>query len=316
MTRIRLLSFAPAAFAGALAVAVGGLVADPLGAIRGAGEFSLRRSGARVELFRGPSGERLRVWVAGPPGESVPVVLLHGLGAAGDYWARAARSLVRSGRTVIIPDAPGSGESEPPRDGEWGLGRRVEAVRTLAGALGLRRFDLVGHSLGGWTAARFAIDEPHQVHRLVLVDPGGFSSPLGDDERAFRRNLVPTDRAGGIRLLDLLFFRKPFPVAGFVADAVARNYSSSTVASTVAGFRASDALLGRESELPVGTVLIWGERETLFPVVDAFALLSRLRQGRLLVITGVGHDGPLEAPEAFEEALAAALEGRALRNER
>lgn len=295
---------------------LGTLVADPLGAIRWAGEVSLRGSGAREETFRGPSGEALHTWVAGPLSGPPPVVLLHGLGAASDYWSAVARALVRSGRTVVIPDAPGSGKSEGPGAIGWGMTGRVAAVRSLVEALGLSSFDLVGHSLGGWTAARYAMEEPRKVRRLVLVDSGGFSVPPGDDDSAFRRRLVPMSREEGRDLLGLLFFRAPFPRAGFVADAIARNYSSLPVASTVEAVTRADRLVGRERELPDGTVLIWGACETLFPLEDARRAASLLPNGRLLVITGVGHDGPLEAPGPFTEALFAALEGRPLKTSR
>lgn len=292
---------------------LGTLVADPLGAIHWAGEISLRSSGAREETFRGPSGEALHTWVAGPLSGAPPVVLLHGLGAAADYWCAVTRVLLRSGRTVVIPDAPGSGKSEDPGAIGWGLTGRVAAVRSLVEALGLSSFDLVGHSLGGWTAARYALEEPWKVRRLVLVDSGGFSFSPGNDDSAFRRRLVPRSREEGRDLLDLLFFRAPFPRTGFVADAFARNYSSPPVASTVAAVTRADGLVGRERELPEGTVLIWGARETLFPLEDGRRVASQLPNGRLLVITGVGHDSPLEAPGPFTEALLAALEGRPLK---
>ena len=288
---------------------LGALAADPLGAVRWAGAFSLRRSGAHPELFLGPSGETLHAWVAGPL-SSPPVVLLHGLGASSEYWSGTVRALVDAGRTVVVPDAAGSGASGVPGRTGWGLPGRIAAVRSLVGALGLSSFDLVGHSLGGWTAARYALEEPRRIRRLVLVDPGGFSLPPGDDDAAFRQRLVPHSREAGRDLLGLLFAMPPFPRAGFVVDALARNYGSPAVESSVEALNRSDGLLGREAELPEGTVLIWGERETLFPLEDGRGALSRMRNGRLLVVTGVGHDGPIEAPGPFNEALSAALEGR------
>jgi 4,5:9,10-diseco-3-hydroxy-5,9,17-trioxoandrosta-1(10),2-diene-4-oate hydrolase len=297
-------------------LALGSLVADPLGAVRWAGRVSLRESGAREEVFRGPSGETLHTWVAGPLSGDPPVVLLHGLGASSDYWSGVVRALARSGRTVVIPDSPGSGQSDAPGVAGWGVSGRIAALRSLTEALGLTTFDLVGHSLGGWTAARYAIEEPRRVRRLVLVDPGGFSFPPGNDEAAFRRQLVPRNREEGRRLLGLLFFRAPFPAAGFVVDALARNYAAPPVASTVASITREDGLVGRERELPDGTVLIWGARETLFPLEDGRRTAALLPNGRLLVVTGVGHDGPLEAPGPFTEALLASLEGRPLKTPR
>ena len=295
------------------ALAFGALAVDPLGAFRAFQLATLRRAGAHEEFFAGSDGRRLHAWVVGPLSAEVPVVLLHGLGASSDYWTGTARWLVRQGRTVILPDAPGSGESEAPRLASgWGLPARVSAVRSLVSALGLSRVDLVGHSLGGWTAGAYALAEPLHVRRLVLVDAGGFFLPPGRSDDELRDELVPATRSGGRRLMDLLFFRRPFPVPGVVADALASNYRLPNVKATVEALGREDQLVGRESELPEGTVLVWGERETLFPVDGARAVLPLLRKGRLLVVRGVGHDGPLEDPGAFREALAAALEGRAL----
>ena len=118
---------------------------------------------------------------------------------------------------------------------------------------------------------------------------------------------APRDRAGARQLVDLLFFRKPFPAIGAVVDALARNYLSPNVQTTLEVAGRPDLLLGREGELPEGTILIWGAEETLLPLPDARAAVGRIRGGRLLVVTGVGHDTPLEAPGAFHDALVRAL---------
>ncbi len=56
-------------------------------------------------------------------------------------------------------------------------------------------------------------------------------------------------------------------------------------------------------------MLIWGGEEPFLPLGDARAALGKIRGGRLLVVKGVGHDAPLEAPAAFQEALLEALGG-------
>ncbi len=291
-----------------LSTGFGAFIADPFGAIRAVQQARLRSAGARVETFRGPYGSRLSVYELGPLSAERPVVMLHGLGADATYFTGAALALARRGRTVLLPDAPGSGGSEPPRDERgWGLPARVAALDSLVSALGLTRIDLVGHSLGGWTAGAYAIAFPHRVGRLVLVDPGGFSPVAPDEVGPLRQRLAPTERAGGRVLMDLLFFRKPFPAVGFVVDAFARHYGGPTVRPTVEALTEEDGLLDREARLPAGTAFIWGEREALFPLADGRRAASRVLGGRLFVITGVGHDGPLEAPDVFDEALARAL---------
>jgi pimeloyl-ACP methyl ester carboxylesterase len=269
-------------------------------------EQRLSLAGARRETFAADDGMTLSVFVLGPLSAERPVVLLHGLGADATYWAGTARFLARRGRTVILPDAPGSGRSDPPRDAAgYGMAGRVAAVDSLARALALDKFDFVGHSLGGWTAAWYALKFPWRTSRLVLVDAAGLSAP--EDVEGERARVLPTDRAGARRVFDLLFFRKPAPASGFILDAFGRNYGSGTAALTVARLTEADALAPRLGDLPPGTTLIWGARETLFPIAIGRAAAAGMRGARLVVLDGAGHDGPLETPGEFRDALLSAL---------
>lgn len=308
--RHSLLPFGLAAIAFLFFFLFGAVAVDPFPAYRAVMEEWLAISGAHREVFAADDGTRLSVWVLGPLSAERPVVLLHGLGADATYWAGTARALVRAGRTVLLPDGPGSGRSEPPRQATgYRIPGRVAAVDALFRALGLGTSDVVGHSLGGWTAAAFALQHPEKTGRLVLVDAGGFDVPADVD--AARRRVLPTSRPGARRVLDLLFFRRPFPAAGFVVNAFGRNYGGDPAAATVRALGPADSLAGREKDLPAGTAVIWGGEETLFPLPLGRALAAAIPSGRLFVLPGAGHDGPLETPRAFREALSRALAPRA-----
>ena len=290
------------------ALGAGAFFADPIGLVADAGALRFRASGARATTVPGPSGTRLFARELGPRSAGTPVVLLHGLGAASHYWAETAIDLSRAGRTVIVPDAPGSGQSDPPSpEAGWGIPGRVAAVSALLDALGVRKADLVGHSLGGWTAGAFALAAPYRVRRLVLVDAAGFSKPDPRAEAQLRASLSPGDRAGARRLYDLFFLRKPFPASGFLLDAFGRQYRSENVVATVAALEEKDGLLGREAELPVGTVFIHGAEDLVCPLPDTRAAFARTPNARLFVVRGTGHDAPLEAPRLFHETLRTAL---------
>jgi abhydrolase domain-containing protein 6 len=294
------------AMAFSLCFLFGAVAVDPLPVYRSIQETRLSLAGARREVFAADDGTSLSAFVLGPLSAERPVILLHGLGADATYWSGAARFLARHGRTVILPDAPGSGHSDPPRDPSgFGLRGRVAAMDALARALAVEKFDFVGHSLGGWTAGWYALEFPWKVSRLVLVDAAGLTLP--EDAEAERARVLPQDRAGARRIFGLLFFRKPAPSAGFILDAFGRNYGSGTAAATVARLTEADGLFEHLGELPEGTTLIWGERETLFPLPIAREAAARMRAARLVVLGDAGHDGPLETPAAFHEALARAL---------
>ncbi len=292
-----------------LSFGFGAFVADPLPVVRRVQELRLHSMPARVEFFSGHGGTRLRTWAVGPESSSVPVVLLHGLGASGDYWTGTAKALTKAGRLVYLPDAPGSGGStRPGRATGYGMEARVAALVSLVQAMGFSKIDLVGHSLGGWTAARFALEHPEAIRKLVLVDAGGLSPvPPAEMQREMYESLSPRSREGGRALVDRLFEKKPFPVTGFVSDAFARNYRNENVTRTLLSLRPSDWVIDEAHRLPHGTVVIWGEKETLFPLEEVRPAIARIPGVKLLVIKGVGHDGPLEAPEVFNETLVAAL---------
>lgn len=296
------------AFVFLLSLGAGAFFADPIGLVARAGTLRLRSAGALSTTVSGPGGIRLHAWELGPRSAEVPVVLLHGLGAESHYWAESAVDLARAGRTVIVPDAPGSGRSERPRpETGWGIPGRVEAVGALLDALRLKRVDLVGHSLGGWTAGAFALAAPARVRRLVLVDAAGFAKVDLAAQEELRRGLSPGSRAGTRRLYDLLFFRKPLPAFGFLLDGLGRQYRQENVVATLAALGERQALLPHASGLPAGTVFIHGSEDPICPLPATREAFARVPRGRLFVIRGTGHDAPLEAPRLFRETLRKAL---------
>jgi len=107
-------------------------------------------------------------------GAKPPVVMLHGLIGSGACWTPVARAL-ESGFDVVMPDARGHGDSSAPHHGYRYDDLASDVVGLLRG-LGLSRPVLVGHSMGGMTAAVVASREAGQLRALVLVDPT-FLSP-------------------------------------------------------------------------------------------------------------------------------------------
>ena len=310
MTR-RAIGTALLALVALLGAFLGAFAADPLGTLRLFGEASMRADGAHAEFFGAPDGTTLRALVAGPLSAERPVVLLHGLGADATYWAFTVHALRKAGRTVIVPDAPGSGGSDTPAtDDGFSLPARVAAVEALGAALRLDRFDLVGHSLGGATAGLVALAHPERIGTLVLVDASGFSRATAEQIENFEKLTRPRTRDEGRRLMGLLFFRTPLPPVGVVVDGLSRRFREPNVRTTIEEARRADVLRGREAALPRGTVVIWGGKESLFPVADAKAAVAKIPGGTLHVVEGAGHDVPLEAPGAFLKILLPALGAR------
>ncbi len=102
------------------------------------------------------------------------VLLLHGLGHWTDgAWGRLVPQLDPKLRYVAF-DLPGFGASEKP-DAPYDAAYFRRVTEDAVDALGLERFALVGHSLGGFIAADYAGAQPDRVTHLALIAPAGFS---------------------------------------------------------------------------------------------------------------------------------------------
>ncbi|HEX4753363.1 MAG TPA: alpha/beta hydrolase [Solirubrobacterales bacterium] len=102
-------------------------------------------------------------------GGDAPVVLLHGGGQTRHSWDRTARRLAADGRTAVIVDARGHGDSDWDPDGDYSLTAFAADLTVLLELLPAPAI-VVGASLGGVTALRVAGEHPELMAGLVLVD--------------------------------------------------------------------------------------------------------------------------------------------------
>ncbi|WP_376788560.1 alpha/beta fold hydrolase [Thermoflexus sp.] len=130
--------------------------------------------GIHCELMR-TSRLNFHVLFAGPP-DGEPVVFIHGNVSSATFWEETMLALP-AGFWAIAPDLRGYGESERrPVDATRGLRDFSDDLHALVEALGLTRFHLIGHSMGGGIAMQYAIDHAERILSLTLVDP---LSPFG-----------------------------------------------------------------------------------------------------------------------------------------
>src|SRR3989442_701773 len=98
------------------------------------------------------------------------VVLLHGMNFAGFYWAGPIEALRKEGFRVVITDQIGFGRSSKPII-PYNFHDMALNTRKVLEHLGITRAAIVGHSMGGMLAARFAASYPDVTERVVLYDP-------------------------------------------------------------------------------------------------------------------------------------------------
>lgn len=112
-----------------------------------------------------------------PNGESV--LLLHGKNFAGYYWTNTIKTLTEQGFRIIVPDQIGFGKSSKPVI-NYSFHTLASITKILLDTLGIKQTTVMGHSMGGMLAVRFALLYPKTTTQLILENPIGL-----EDYRAF-----------------------------------------------------------------------------------------------------------------------------------
>lgn len=231
----------------------------------------------------------------GPEGRP-PIVFLHGFAGDHETWIGQMIGL-ETRRRVIAFDLPGHGAAlDWPRIGHAGVA--AEAVIASLSELGIERFHLVGHSMGGATAAiiAFKLAEARRLASLTLIAPGGFGPDI--NHRLLRRFAAATAEHEIHSLLEQFFgFQKPVPLAAArrIADARRDPRVPATLAAIAEaildGERQKSLDLARLADLPHAIRLIWGDQDRVLPLGQTRGVPGIVA---VHVFPGVGHMPHLE----------------------
>lgn len=251
-------------------------------------------------------------------GEGPPLVLLHGPGEYAAKWLRVIPRLVRTHR-VIAPDLPGHGASEH-IEGRLDVERVLGWLEDLIECTCSSRPVLVGQILGGAIAARYAADRSDRIRHLVLADALGLApfQPQPEFGAALMGFIAePTEQTH-----DALWAQCAFDLDALRNELGERwewikayNLERARAAELGAAQRTLMEQFGMPAIAPdelgriaAPTALIWGRHDLATPLAVARAVSSRYGWP-LHVIENAADDPPIEQPEAFLEALDAALAG-------
>jgi pimeloyl-ACP methyl ester carboxylesterase len=247
--------------------------------------------------------------VVSEEGQGAPLLYLHGFadvhGVTADLQPFHQR-LARAAR-VIAPAHPGCAGSDELAD-SCGIDDVVFHYLEVIDALGLTRFDLVGHCVGGWIAAEIAVRHPERIGRLALIGACGLfvqGQPIGDvfmhaqpergvDYRSLREILFTT--------ADAPTAQRFFPDGRGEIEEEVRRYQMLRFGAFV-GFKPPyfyhRELRSRLYRAAMPALVVWGEHDRMVPRPhgEAYACGLASAQG-LMLVAGAGHAAPIEEPQA------------------
>ena len=261
--------------------------------------------GSPESLYKSIDGVKFHYRDEGPR-DGPAVVMIHAHWASlimWDAWADALKNKYR----VIRFDLTGHGLTGPDPSGDYTLERGVALIEALLKDLDVERFRLVGTSVGGTHAIHFTDKNPHQVERLVLLNPGALNA--GVRGRSTARSLpwwIDALTVVTPRSLFQFMLQSSFGNPDQVTDDLVTRWHEMQMRE---GQR--EAELARTRQYVSGdieakikaiappTLIMWGEANPVVTIDQAYEfveLLENAEDKRLIVYPGLGHMAALEDP--------------------
>lgn len=248
------------------------------------------------------------------------VVLIHGL-AASTFSFRHNIAPLAEHFTVYALDLKGFGASDKPLVG-YGLDDLRDHVTGFLDAVGVDHAVIVGNSMGGEVAIRFALEHPERVDALVLIDPAGFlrwlDTPLEGRMVTVAPGVgelltapLPLQRRATRRVMERYLHKVYYNPALVTPEVVDGYYLPMARAAGSRGFlarmRAHDwgGVAERIPEIAAPTLLLWGEEDRLIPLSHAERFREALPQAKVITYPACGHNPHAELPERVNHDITA-----------
>ncbi len=275
-------------------------------------------------------GQDVRIAYMDVPPNGTPnghtVVLLHGNNFAGFYFGGPINVLRNAGFRVVVPDQIGYGRSSKPII-PYNFHDMARNTRAILQALRIERVMVIGHSMGGMLATRFATQYPALVERLVIYNPiglsdGRFDRPWDSTDEGYKRTLSATFQSIRNSLMRYVSHNPAAWTPEF--ESYAKIRYSWTLGAEWPRLAMVQALIGQVTYLdPVvhdwahikaPTLVFGGAEDSLAGTAKNFQ--DRMKfiadtipggKGRLHLIPGLGHVPHMEAPDKTYPPLLAFL---------
>jgi abhydrolase domain-containing protein 6 len=246
-------------------------------------------------------GDHEIVYLEGGQGE--PIVMVHGFAANKDNWTRFARFITPVYRVVAL-DLPGFGDSTCLENASYSIEDQAKRLNQFADSAGLKKFHIVGNSMGGHIAARYTVMFPDRVLTLSLFDAAGVRSPV-PSEMAKRLSkgepnpLVAASVDEFDRLITFVFTTPPeiprFAKKLLVKEAMRHKASNQRIFKQLSAD--TGALEPGLPKIKTRTLVLWGEHDRVLDVSCVQVLEKGLANCTTVIMKDCGHVPMIERPQ-------------------
>jgi len=226
-------------------------------------------------------------------GEGEPLLVLHGWGGSSESYLQL-KDYLQDSFKLYIPDLPGFGKSEPPKE-VWDVSRYMEFANDFATEIGLDKFLFFGHSFGGRVCIKFLNKYPEKVKALILCASAGIKHELTTKQKAGKavsKIGKKVFKLPGVNKLEKVARKILYKSIG------EHDYEklSSTMKESFKKVIAED-LQPLIKNIKVPTLIVWGKQDGMTPLSDAYIFEKEIEGSKLKVIDEARHGVHKQAPE-------------------
>jgi 2-hydroxy-6-oxonona-2,4-dienedioate hydrolase len=244
------------------------------------------------------------------------ILFIHGLGSSSIVWRDIPQALSEQFHTICV-DIIGFGGSDKPLL-NYTIGYFSQFVKSFLIQIGINDSDkvtIIGHSLGGYIAADYAIENKEQIEKLVLIDSSGMlnrPTSLLEQYLDAAMETDPISRYGKVKKVFEGLMSQPFRLLPIIIDmfisviekpGAKHAFESAFRNSTTTPINTER--LGKIKDIPC--LIIWGEKDNLIPLEHINRFKQILKDAETIVIDDAGHSPFVEKTAIVYQKLLAFL---------
>lgn len=252
--------------------------------------------------------------------DSVPLLLLHGMSSSLNTWDSVVLDLKKT-RRVISLDLPGFGLTGPSPENTYNFDYYSKFIDSFTTRLQLKRFVLIGNSMGGAISWNYALHNPKALAKMVLIDAAGYPKKGESGSLGFKLASMPVINNLLLFVTPKILVRKSLETIYFdqakVTDAQVERFHDVAIregnrAAALEIFKGSFATSSKKfgkttseqmQQINVPTLILWGEKDQLISVENVANFKRDIKGSISEIYPNVGHVPMEEAPHKVSQSI-------------
>ena len=231
-------------------------------------------------------------------------VLLHGMGDDKSSFLQTAKFLSEDYH-LILPDLAGHGENERKQGLDYSINGQATFLKSFLEKLDIKKFNLVGNSMGGHTAAAYAVKYPNDLNNLILLDAAGIKIDDHVVYGGFGKEIENKEELNAV--LQRVFYKVPSlpgPIADYMIKTInnSKDFVDDTLIPAIKNgkyFNLKDDV----QSIKAPTLVLQGKHDEVVSFNIAEYYRDHIPNANLVVIQNASHSPQLEVPEEVAIAI-------------